>query len=125
MEQQVPVSQRLRLPDVRQLVDEQPGTQDGNLRKILAVGVAQGVEVQVPARRHRYSARLEWEELLPPDRDPGIVDRAAEHGSRQRDLAFCQPALSPDGAGKSAGLVQRSSPAARISAGKVDFLPFE
>src|SRR5690606_34513579 len=56
------------------------------------------------------------------DRDAGIIYRVAEHAAGEGGLSFAEPALAADGAGERR-CRQRSSPAARTSAGKLTLSP--
>ena len=60
---QIPVATGLCLPNVRELVDQEALPKEFFARKIVAVGAAVGVEVDVPARGHRHFARLERKPL--------------------------------------------------------------
>src|SRR5690349_3096271 len=80
------------------------------------------MKMQVAARRHRNPAGLEREELAPADGDLRIVDGIAEHAARQRDFTGAERALSADRTGERP-FAQRSSPAARTSAGKLTLSP--
>src|SRR5688500_12644863 len=63
VQQQVPVSLHLRLPDVGHLMDEETLPQRMRRGEVVTIGLSQRVEVQVPPRRHLDLARLQWEEL--------------------------------------------------------------
>src|SRR5687767_2190794 len=84
------------------------------------------MKMQVSARRHRDPARLQGEELAAPDGDFRVVDRAAEHAAGEGDFACRQRAFPADRASRpevARRFRQRSSPAARTSAGKLSSLP--
>lgn len=122
VEQQVPLALGLRLPNVSQLVDQQPLPHRIDGREVVAINFAKRMKMQVSTRRHGDAARLEREELAAADRDLGIVDRIAEYAAGQGDLALGKPALAADRTGERR-FRQRSSPAARTSAGTVRVSP--
>ena len=122
VQQQVPLAARLGLPDMGQLMNEKPLAQRPLCGEIVAIGLAKWMKMQVTARRHRDLARLQRKELSPADRDLAEVDRTAEHAAGEVDLSLGQPALATDRAGERR-LRQRSSPAARTSAGNVTLFP--
>src|SRR5690606_25196799 len=110
------------------LVDEQALPVHRHGREIVAIRIAKRMKMQVPARRHRDPARLQGKELAAADRDFRVLDGAAENAAGESDLSLGQPALAADGAGERlvwapALYRQRSSPAARTSAGKLTWSP--
>lgn len=79
MERQVQATTPLCLPDMREFVDEEPLPRWRGLGKIVTIGAACGVKVDVPARRHGHLTRLKREELASPDRDGSEIHRRSEH----------------------------------------------
>src|SRR5690606_23436553 len=102
-------------------VDQQPLAVRADHCEIVAVAIAERMKVKMPARRHRDAARLKRKELAAPDCHPGVVDGIAEHAAGEGDFPFGQPPLP---AYRTAlAVAQRSSPAARTSAGKLTLSP--
>ena len=89
----------LPLPDMGQFVDQQALPDHAFAREIVAIGLAAGVEMDVPAWGHRGLARLEERPFAAFQRHPVIVDGRAEDRSRDAPLAGGQRALAADRAG--------------------------
>ena len=84
------------------------------------------MEMDVTARRHGDATRLEGEPLAPSDAHRIVIDRGAEHAAGKHDLSGGQRALTAGGTGfdnRRGRFVQRSSPAARTSTGKLCLSP--
>src|SRR5690606_37373184 len=106
-----------------QFMDEQPLGRGAGGGEIVAIGLAQRVEMQMAARGHGDLARLEGEEFAPADGDAGVIYRIAEYGAGEGGFSGRQRPLATDGADRRRHAVQRSSPAARTSAGKLILSP--
>ena len=104
-------------------------------RKIIAIVLGRGMEMQVTPWCHRHPARLEGKPFAPTDRDARIVDGRPENALRERYLSGRKWPLAADLAGCGNGgimalyvecvarIAQRSSPAAWIGTVKVADLP--
>ncbi|GAA3796632.1 hypothetical protein GCM10022600_17840 [Qipengyuania pelagi] len=82
-----------------QFVDQQALTDHALAREIVAIGLAAGMKMYMPAWGHRGLARLEECPFTAFQRDAVIVDRRAEDRSRDAPLAGGQRALAADRAG--------------------------
>ncbi len=86
-QRQIKAPMVLRLPNVGHFVNEQPLEREGSGGEIVAVEIAGGVEVNVAGWRHDDAFGLKQPPLAPDDVDARIIDRVAEHGTRQCDFA--------------------------------------
>ena len=92
-QRQEPAPADLRLPDMRQFVDEQALQIERLGREIGRPAAVVGVEMNMPHRRHHDPARLERPPFAVDHPDARIIDRVAEHRSRQRDFAWSEGPL--------------------------------
>lgn len=81
------------------------------------------MKMQMAARRHHHIAQLERKPLSAPDPHRPVIYRIAEYGAGEGNLARRQRSFAACGADR-AIMVQRASPAARISAENVALSPF-
>lgn len=124
VEHQIPPTARLCLPHMRQFVDQMPLTQDADIGKVITIRRAIRVKMEVPLRSHRYVTGLKQKPFAALYLHRAIIDRIAKDPARNLDFARRERPLTPDRArwhgwakrGSNQALVQRSSPAARISA---------
>ena len=91
-QRQVETAALLRLPDMGQLMNEEPLPMQRLPRKVLRPQVRMRMEMDMPHRRHGDAARLERPPLAADHPHLRIIDRIAENGSRQLNLAGCERA---------------------------------
>lgn len=128
---EIPVSTRLGLPDMRHLVDEMrlPFQRRGG--EVIAIPLCKWMEMQVSARSHRDIAGLERKPLATLDGHTGIVDTRAENARGQRNFARRQRPYATRRAGRMIrvrdyspiSMCEPSSPVARMCAGKLTLSP--
>ena len=86
-QRQVETAALLRLPDMRQLVDEKTLPMQGLLAEIVRPEVAVRVKVDVAHRGHCDALRLERPPLAADHSDFRIVDRISEDRARKLDFS--------------------------------------
>lgn len=84
---EVPFAEPLHLPHMGHFVDEMRLMVERGGGEIVAIVIGFWVEMQVAFGGHRYLARVQGEELAPPDAHRGIVDRVAEDAPGEGNLA--------------------------------------